>query len=299
MVILIMIFNKHGTFYVRASWPQKGLMAIKDNPTIFTPKNEFEAVDKLGIGRVMVTSLRYWMTTLSLATEGRDSLGMIVLEPTDIAGEILKNDKFFQQIGTAWILHRNLAKNLKNATTWYWFFNKFERVTFTKEDFINDLKAYIAINGQSVADSSLNRDFNCLKNTYEQEQFSDISEYIEEGIISYFSRLNLIKAEGKNTYKKLNPVNKQLPAHIIMYSILDDLEDYDQYQNQVNIDELFKKEGYIGKIFNLSYNLMMKKLDELEKIGYVKIFSRFGHNHIELVEKDKKLVLENYYRKGI
>lgn len=299
MVILIMMFNKHGTFYVRASWPQKGLMAIKDNPTIFTPKNEFEAVDKLGIGRVMVTSLRYWMTTLGLATEGRDSLGMIVLEPTDIAGEILKNDKFFQQIGTAWILHRNLAKNLKNATTWYWFFNKFEEVIFTKEDFINDLKAYIAINGQSVADSSLNKDFNCLKNTYEQEKFSDISEYIEEGIISYFSRLNLIKAEGKNTYKKLNPVNKQLPAHIIMYSILDDLEDYDQYQNQVNIDELFKKEGYIGKIFNLTYNLMMKKLDELEKIGYIKIFSRFGHNHIELVEKNKKMVLENYYRKGI
>lgn len=299
MVISIMMFNKHGTFYVRDSWPRKGLMAIKDNPTIFTPKNEFEAVDKLGIGRVMVTSLRYWMTALRLATEYKDSSGMIVLDPTEIAREILKNDRFFQQLGTTWILHRNLAKNSENATTWYWFFNKFEKTVFTKEDFLNDLKAYVTTNGQTVADTSLNRDFNCFKNTYEEEQFDDISEYIEEGIISYFSKLNLIKIEDKNIYRKLNPIDKQLPAHIIMYSILDDLEHYKKYQNQIGIDELFKKEGYVGKVFNLSYSLLMEKLDELGKMGYIKIFSRFGHNHIELMERDKKLILEDYYGKDI
>ena len=130
-----MIFNKHGSFYVRTSWPRKGFMAIKDKPTIFTPKNILEAVDKLGIGRVMVTSLRYWMTAMGLAVENKDSSGMIVQKPTDIAKEILRNDRFFQQIGTAWILHRNLVKTPKNATTWYWFFNKFERTVFTKEDF--------------------------------------------------------------------------------------------------------------------------------------------------------------------
>ncbi|MGI6427392.1 MAG: DUF4007 family protein [Natronincolaceae bacterium] len=299
MVISIMMFNKHGTFYVRASWPRKGLMAIKDNPTIFTPKNEFEAVDKLGIGRVMVTSLRYWMTALGLATEDKNGAGMIVLKPTEIAREILKNDRFFQQIGTAWILHRNLVKTPENATTWYWFFNKFEKTVFTKEDFLNDLKAYITTNGQTVANTSLNRDFNCLKNTYEEERFDDISEYIEEGIISYFSKLNLVKAENKNTYRKLNPKSKLLSAHIIMYSILDDLKHYREYQNQIGIDELFKKEGYVGKVFNLSYSLLMEKLDELERMGYIKIFSRFGHNHIELVKRDKKSILEDYYGKDI
>ncbi len=290
-----MIFNKHGTFYIRASWPWKGLMAIKDKPTIFTPKNKFEAVDKLGIGGAMVTSLRYWMSAIGLATEGRDSSGMIVLNPTETAGEILENDKFFQQIGTAWILHRNLVKTPENATTWYWFFNKFEKTVFTKEDFLNDLKLYIAANGGSAADTSLNRDFNCLKNTYEEEQFDDISEYIEEGIISYFSKLNLMKAKGKNTYRKLNPTSKQLPAHIIMYSILDDFKDYSGHQNQIGIDELREKEGYIGRVFNLTHSLLMEKLDELEKMGYVKIFSRFGHNHIELIERDKKQVLKSYY----
>lgn len=41
----------------------------------------------------------------------------------------------------------------------------------------------------------------------------------------------------------------------------------------------------------------MRKLEELQKKGYIEIYSRFGHNHIELKEKDKNIVLENYYRK--
>ena len=81
-----------------------------------------------------------------------------------------------------------------------------------------------------------------------------------------------------------------------MYSILDDLEHYGKHQNQIDIDQLLKKDGYIGKVFNLSHSLLMEKLDELEKMGYIKIFSRFGHNHIELVERDKGLVLKGYYR---
>lgn len=294
-----MVFNKHGSFYIRASWPMKGLMAINANPTIFTPQNEREAIDILGIGKVMVTSLRYWLVAIGIAEEGRDNLSRIELNPTELGKRILKHDKYFQKIGTAWLLHRNLAKNEDKATTWYWFFNKFNRKAFTKEEFLEDLKAFISVNGVTVAKSSLERDFSCLKNTYETEKFHDISNYIEEGIISYFSRLNLIKEESKNLYRKLNPISKQLPAEIILFSIIDDMGEGLKKQSQININDLFEKDKYAGKVFNLSYSLLIEKLDEMEKLGYIKVFSRFGHNHIEIFEKDKYKILENYYRKDI
>lgn len=294
-----MAFNRHGSFYIRASWPLKGVMAIIDEPTIFTPQKEFDAIDKLGIGRVMVTSLRYWMKALKLATEDKDNVGRIELRPTHICRSILEYDKFFQNIGTAWLLHRNLAKNYDDATTWYWFFNKFEKTTFTKEEFISDLKTYTLIQGMKVSNSSLNRDFNCLKNTYEKENVNSICEYIEEGIVSYFSKLDLIRAEGANTYRKQRVASNHLPSEIVMYAILDDLDLENEYQNQISIDNLFKNDGSIGKVFNLSYSLLIDKLEELEKKGYIKIFSRFGHNHIEIIEKDKDIVLKSYYRKGI
>lgn len=289
-----MMFNKHGSFYLRKSWPMKGLKAIKEERTIFTPQNELLAVDTLGIGRVMVTSLRYWMSAIGLAEEDRDSNGRVILRRTDLGKIIETYDPFFQSISTAWLLHRNLAKNEDEATTWYWFFNEFDKKTFTKEEFLKGLKAYILLHGETIADSSLNRDFDCLKKTYEREEFSDISNYIEEGIISYFSQLDLIKQEGKKTYKKLIPVDKKLPEEILLYSIIDDIDDN---QNQVSIKELHETKKYIGKVYNLSYLILMDKLEALERKGYIKIYSRFGHNHIEINEKDKNLILENYYRK--
>jgi hypothetical protein len=294
-----MTFNKHGTFYLRNSWPMKGLKAINEEPTIFTPQNELLAVDTLGLGRVMVVSLRYWMSAIGLAKEDRDQNGRIVLEPTEKLGEfIYEHDPLFQNIGTTWLLHRHLAKNDEDATTWYWFFNEFEKKLFTKEEFLEELRAYIKSKGKSVAESSLDRDFNCLRATYKREEFKDIGDYIEEGIISYFSRLDLIKEVGRDTYRKVNPVANNLPAEILLYSILDDVSNNIQnLQDQVNIKELFEKKKYIGKVYNLSYTLLMDKLGELERRGYIKIYNRFGHNHIEIVEKDKRKVLTNYYRK--
>ena len=105
-----MMFNKHGSFYLRKWWPMKGLKAIKEERTIFTPQNELLAVDTLGIGRVMVTSLRYWMSAIGLAEEDRDSNGRVILRRTDLGKIIETYDPFFQSISTAWLLHRNLAK---------------------------------------------------------------------------------------------------------------------------------------------------------------------------------------------
>src|SRR5690554_6183820 len=187
-----MMFNKHGSFYIRKSWPMKGLKAIREEETLFTPQNELLAVDTLGIGKVMVTSLRYWMSAIGLADEDKDSSGRIILNMTELGKLIEKHDPFFQSIGTAWLLHRNLANSEDKATTWYWFFNEFDKKAFTQEEFLKSLKSYVLLHGEKVADSSLKRDFNCLKKTYEKEEFDDISNYIEEGIISYFSQLELI-----------------------------------------------------------------------------------------------------------
>lgn len=293
-----MVFNKHGSFYVRKSWPMKGLWAVKEEETIFTPQNELLAVDTLGIGRVMVTSLRYWMGAMKLTEEGRDSSGCITLKPTELGDNIFEYDPLFQDVGTAWLLHRNLAKNEDETTTWYWFFNEFDREVFEQEEFLEDLEAYTMLHGKTIASSSLKRDFDCLRKTYEKGEFKNISNYIEEGIISYFSQLNLIGKENKDKYRKLSPNYKELPEEILLYSILEDVEgDIKNGIVQISIKDLHEKKGYIGKVYNLNYSLLFDKLESLERGGYLKIYSRFGHNHIELIEKDKDKVLDNYYRK--
>ena len=48
---------------------------------------------------------------------------------TFIANYLFDNDEgkdpYLEDIGTLWLLHYNLAKNMEDATSWYFFFNEF------------------------------------------------------------------------------------------------------------------------------------------------------------------------------
>lgn len=293
-----MKFNRHSSFYVRASWPSKGLKAVDADPTIFSPNNEQKAVDEIGIGRVMVTSLRYWLVTMGLTSEGKNSAGKIEQKLTYMGEKIKEYDPHFQRIGTIWLLHSNVASNKEEATSWYWFFNEFQKQVFTKEQFIEELKLYIVHQQEklNISESSLNRDFNCLKQMYLSDEMGEnISDYIEEGISSFFSRTGLI-AKNEDHFEKINPLSNLLPKEILYYTILKNL---DADIAQISIEEIYEGKNFLGKIFNLNYNVLLKKLHEMETQGYIHMFNSFGHNHIQLKEKNKDIILSDYYRKGI
>jgi len=64
-----MVINKHGSFYLRSGWGTKIIQAVEADNMIFSPANEQEAVDRIGLGRVMIKALRYWADASGLTTE--------------------------------------------------------------------------------------------------------------------------------------------------------------------------------------------------------------------------------------
>ena len=67
-----MQINKHGPFYIRNGWPTKIIDAMAPqgrNSYIFSPNNELAAVDQIGVGRVIVKTLRYWAAVLGITVE--------------------------------------------------------------------------------------------------------------------------------------------------------------------------------------------------------------------------------------
>ncbi len=137
-------FAKHETFYIREGWLRKGLMAIQQNGHIFLEDDA--AMDELGIGKNMISSLRFWMQAVYLSKEGYFGNGYKEHEMTELARQILECDPYLEDVGTYWLLHYYLVTNTKeleddnnvkelnnskqrnpteSATTWYWFFNEF------------------------------------------------------------------------------------------------------------------------------------------------------------------------------
>ena len=160
-----MVINKHGSFYLRSGWGTKIIKAIEEDEMIFTPSNEERAVDNIGLGRVMIKALRYWATATDLVKEEKSSAGVKSCK-TELFNTIAKHDRDFQKEGTLFLLHRNLANNKENATVWYWAFNEYDKSEFTKEEFVDGLHYYLAVNGVKVKKLAVDKEFNCFKNTY-------------------------------------------------------------------------------------------------------------------------------------
>lgn len=286
-------FNKHGSFYIRQNWPAKAIEAININPNIFSPQNEKQAMDELGLGKVMVKSLRYWVTALKIAEETKDNNRVIKHEFTKIGETIKKYDKYFQTYGSLWLLHYNLASNFKEATTWYWFFNEFSKQTFTREQFIEELMLYILHKDAKIAESSIKRDYNCLRQSYLPPGIDDISNLIEEGIMSFFSRTRMLQEDG-NELTKQHFADLTLPPEILYYCILDQRS---HEQNQISIESLYEDKKMPGRIFNISYRGLLRKLQVLENMELIEVFNRFGQHHIQIKFLEQEQLLVDYYRK--
>ena len=159
-----MVINKHGSFYLRNGWGTKIIQAIDEDDMIFTPSNELKAVDNIGLGRVMIKALRYWAEAteivLKIKCKGDSGTKNRLFKLIDA------KDRYFQRLGSLLLLHRNLARNDENATAWYWAFNEFEKTTFTKEEFVEGLHYYLAVNGVAVKKATVDKEYNCFRNTY-------------------------------------------------------------------------------------------------------------------------------------
>ena len=85
-----MYFAKHETFHIRDGWLTKGLRTLQQDQRIFFDP---EAPEKLGMGKNMVRSLRFWMQATGLTEEVRSD-ALTVQKPTLLGQLIHDNDPY-------------------------------------------------------------------------------------------------------------------------------------------------------------------------------------------------------------
>ena len=122
-------FGRHESFPLRFGWLTKGFQTWIDNPDVF---EQDDAVVLLGVGKNMVNAIRFWMIATRVATlNGR------ALMPSSFGQHIFARngwDPYLEDDATIWLLHWNLASNIADATTLFWFFNRFHKPEFTSTE---------------------------------------------------------------------------------------------------------------------------------------------------------------------
>jgi len=288
-----MKFRGHETFFMRKGWLHKGVKNVKQDAELFINKTQLP-VDVLGMGNNMVKSLRYWMQVVGLTTEPK--AGKRFQTITDLGNVMYRNDPYFEELGTLWLLHYNLAKNEEDATSWYFFFNEFKMQEFKKEDFCLALKKYVNINSESeIADSSFESDFDCLMNTYISRAKSNPGKvHPENNIDSPLGELNLvdIKDRREKIYTKVIPPKASIHPLIALAVIVDS-----NNEKEIKIQSLLKEKNNIGKLFNLDMISLLELLKKIEQLGHISVIRTAGLDLIRIKTEWTYLeCLEEYYK---
>ena len=290
-----MKFRAHDTFFIRKGWLSKGMRnVIADKDVFITKDKDRNPMDVLGIGANMVKALRYWLQAVGLTEE--PSKGQRFQYLTELGQIIYDQDPYIEEIGTLWLLQYQLAKNKMDATAWYFFFNEFNMVEFTREEFVQSLQNYILMAQEQAAVRSLNDDFSCIISTYvSRGKTSSTRVSPENNIDCPFGELGLIDIANRKqkTYKKSIPAVGSLNPWVVFAVI----EDQAKGRDEIGLNELLTKPCNIGKVFNLDAITMLDALHEIENLGLLKIIRTAGLDIVHLNQKlDFNKCVQKYYK---
>lgn len=274
----------HEKFGVREGWINKGLKIVKDDPRAFSGK---EGPDKFGIGNNMVKSLRYWMKAFGLMTES-SAKGAVLTEEGNVIAE---NDIYLENYFSLWVMHSYIAKNIKDATTWFMYFNRCDSEELSKEQIENILFREISqyAIGISFSRNSLKSDIDVLLNMYSKnKKLVDP----EDKNSSPFSELALIKkVDGK--YTKVRPNYRIINEWNVLYELSIAMANSDS----ISIETLVNGESGLSKIYQITDVMANLFLDKLETMGYIHIDRTAG---LDMIYRTKDFtnvdVMKEYYK---
>lgn len=295
-----MKFRAHETFFIRKGWLSKGMRAIRENPLAFMSYEDYNPMDALGLGSNMVKSLRYWMQATEIASEPHS--GKRFQSLTADFGEIVyREDPYLEEMGTLWAIHCNLACNKQLATSWFFFFNRFNVKRFTKDDFTRALDQYVKMNDtKAYSIKSLGDDFDCILGTYiSREKIRGRNVSPENNIDCPLGELGILDVDSKRnkTYKKKTAIESNLDPLIVEYCIRKQLTASPRENNEIPLNELLNGDCYPGKIFNLDSVTLLNMMYKLEDRGIARIIRTAGMDVVRFPDADRTSedCLNDYY----
>ena len=135
------LFSGHESFPCKSLWLKKGYDFV-------VAKNDFkapEAVIRLGVGKNMVASIRYWLRVFGVCDGDQPTwLGNYLFNEVD------GKDKYMEDLATLWLLHFNLVFN-GEATLYNMFFCGFQQAypQFEREQVLSHVKLKMAEAGKN------------------------------------------------------------------------------------------------------------------------------------------------------
>lgn len=204
-------FSGHESFQCKSLWLKKGYDYLLAGGKF----NDADSVVKLGVGKNMVASIRFWLRAFSLTTmDELTSLAKYIFD--DVNGR----DKFTEDINTLWILHYLLVKS-GNASIYNLLFLEYQREKkeFSKSELQTFIKRKCSVPEQKNVynENTVKKDIGVLLKNYiaptDLKTIEDFSALLLD--------LNLINRREADRYVFRQVKNTEISAEVLLYAMID------------------------------------------------------------------------------
>lgn len=282
-------FSGHDSFQCRQLWLKKGYDYVQEGKNF----NNEDAVVQLGVGKNMVSSIRFWLKAFNII-DHKDI-------PTEFGIRLFDDetgyDPFLENEASLWLLHYQLVKN-GVASIYDIIFNEFrkEKLFFNKETFINYIKRIGENNPDlNFNENTVSKDFIVFSNLYKNE--ADCKD-VEDSFSGILSEIELLKTTGKGKDEQFyidNTERYNLPEAIVLYTILDN----PNYGNSISLNSLEFDINSPGSIFALNRTGLMNKISDIvSEFSNITFTDQAGIKELQFkIKPDAFTILDKYYGK--
>ena len=278
-----LVFSGHETFHCKNLWLKKGYDHVENNGK-FTD----DACIDLGVGRNMVSSIRFWLKSFNIIDLDHEN-------NTQIANFIFDDnngkDKYLENETTLWLLHYLLIKQ-DYSSIYSKIFNHFRKVKpeFDKENFIS----YITEINPKMNRNTIGKDFSVFLRTYYSKNIKDIEDSFS-GLLSDLSLVHEIKREDEGSKFYIQNIKEDsISEDLVLFVIVENKE----FGKSISFKDLYSNPNSVGNLFAFTKEQLEKKLIDIsEKHPQITYSNTAGVRELQFKgEKPNSLeILSNCY----
>lgn len=254
---------------MRQLWLRKAYDAVTvaDEPAPRSTFGDDEAIVRFGVGKNMVTSIRFWATACKVLDEVEGgyvatSLAHLLFDPDTGL------DPFCERPATTWLVHWFLASTPDKTTTWYYLFNHVVQQVFDREAVVNALTGMIGEHGLRISLATLKRDVECCIRSYVPRLGGESPEEMSEPLLG---ELGLIQQNAKGSFEFRRGAKRSLPNGVFAFALLDYWQRLEHAGSVMAFDRVAHDYGSPGRVFKLDETAVADRLIALDELTHGQI----------------------------
>jgi len=250
----------HESFPCRYAWLPKAVRGLQEDPKLFG--DEEGAMVKLGVGKNMVRSIRFWSQVMGMTKVEAKRQSLLV---TDLGKTLLAEngrDPFLEDIRTLWLLHWNLATNIENPLlAWDFLLNRWQEPELVPSVVLKALQKEAEKQENRLSKVTLQQHFNTFLHTYyptrgrkgEVQEDNLDCPLVELELIIKIGERELDRRSGaRETIYGFNREEKpDIRSELFVYCLNDFWQKRHEAESTLTLREVAHGHGSPGQIFKL------------------------------------------------